>query len=530
MSKLKKMLSMVLAMVMVLAMSIPTFAANGKTEGNAATGTASDKGTITVSGVEETGVTVKAYQIIKAKYENGGKFSGYESLYPTIIKNVTADDIKVDSDQLADIIDATKVAGTEYDMTKSGTTYTAEVPVGSYLVVISGAENKIYNPLVVSVVYKNKDGKTAMDFNEVDVTDTTNAWAKVSDTPVLDKKIVEGENKVSGNTVNIGDTVNYELLITIPYDGGNHPKFNIVDKLNGLTYTEKSLKVTADGKELTAGTDYTLDVNEAKNEITVDFVVNNAYTLNQYQSKALVVTYAATVNQDAALNGVANVNDATLNFTKDSKVDGKDGSSNDKTYTYTFDIDGTADGSLTNELITKVGTTSSEQKVKLAGAEFTLYTDAALKTVYGTAYPENKKFNGVVVTDKNGQMTMTGLKAGTYYLKETKAPKGYTLNDTVYTIVIDATIDKTTGKLTAWSISVNGATISSDDHTVRSTFTVTNDKPAIGTVEKIEIVNTKISNLPSTGGIGTTIFTIGGCVVMIAAAGLFFATRKKSAK
>ena len=369
-----------------------------------------------------------------------------------------------------------------------------------------------------------------MDFNEVDVTDTENAWAKVSDTPDLDKKIVEGENKVKGNTVNIGDTVNYELSTTIPYYGGNYPKFNIVDKLNGLTYKENSLKVTADGKELTAGTDYKLTVNEAKNEITVDFVVNNAYTLNQYQSKALVVTYAATVNQDAALNGVANVNDATLNFTKDSKVDGKDGSSNDKTYTYTFDIDGTADGSLTKELITKVGTTSSEEKVKLDGAEFTLYTDAALKTVYGTAYPENKQFNGVVVTDANGQMTMTGLKAGTYYLKETKAPNGYTLNDTVYTIVINATIDETTGKLTAWSISVNGATISGDDHTVRSTFTVTDDTPAIGTVEKIEIVNTKISNLPSTGGIGTTIFTIGGCVVMIAAAGLFFATRKKSAK
>lgn len=530
MSKLKKMLSMVVAMVMVLAMSIPTFAANGKTEGNAATGTASDKGTITVSGVEEAGVTVKAYQIIKANYDNGGKFSGYESLYPSIITNVK-DDVNVDSAQLADIIDATKVAGTEYDMTSTdGTTYTAEVPVGSYLVVISGAENKIYNPLVVSVVYKNKDGKTAMDFNEVDVTDTENAWAKVSDTPDLDKKIVEGENKVSGNTVNIGDTVNYELSTIIPYYGGNYPKFNIVDKLNGLTYTENSLKVTADGKELTAGTDYTLTVNEAKNEITVDFVVNGAYTLNQYQSKALVVTYSATVNQDAKLNGIANVNDATLNFTKDSKVDGKDGSSNDKTYTYTFDIDGTADGSLTNELITKVGTTSSEQKVKLDGAEFTLYTDKTLETVYGTAYPENKQFNGVVVTDKDGQMTMTGLKAGTYYLKETKAPEGYTLNDTVYTIVIDATIDETTGKLTAWSISVNGATISGDDHTVKSTFTVTDDTPAIGTVEKVEIVNTKITNLPSTGGIGTTIFTIGGCVVMIAAAGLFFATRKKSAK
>lgn len=530
MSKLKKMLSLVVAMVMVLAMSIPTFAATGKNGEKAAEGTASDKGTITVSGVEETGVTVKAYQIIKAKYENGGKFSGYESLYPDIITNVK-DDVTVTSDQLADIIDATKVPGTEYAMTSAGgTTYTAEVPVGSYLVVISGAENKIYNPLVVSVVYKNKDGKTAMDFNEVDVTDTTNSWAKVSGTPKLDKKIVEGENKVKGNTVNIGDTVNYELSTTIPYYGGNHPKFNIVDKLNGLTYTENSLKVTADGKELTAVTDYTLTVNGAKNEITVDFVVNGAYTLNQYQSKALVVTYAATVNQDAALNGVANVNDATLNFTKDSKVDGKDGSSNDKTYTYTFDIDGTADGSLTKELITKVGTTSSEQKVKLNGAEFTLYTDAALETVYGTAYPENEKFNGVVVTDANGQMTMTGLKAGTYYLKETKAPDGYTLNDTVYTIVIDATIDETTGKLTAWSISVNGATISGDDHTVRSTFTVTNDKPAIEKVDKVEIVNTKISNLPSTGGIGTTIFTIAGCLIMVTAAGLFFASRKRTNK
>ena len=45
-----------------------------------------------------------------------------------------------------------------------------------------------------------------------------------------------------------------------------------------------------------------------------------------------------------------------------------------------------------------------------------------------------------------------------------------------------------------------------------------------------EIKNTKLSSLPSTGGIGTTIFTIGGCLIMIVAAGLFFATRKKSAK
>ena len=533
MSKVKRILSVIMAMVMVLAMSVPTFAAATTTSQKTAKGTAEDTATISVSGIKaEKGITVTAYQIIKANYANGGKFSGYESLYPNVIKDVK-NDVNVTSADLARIIDATKVENTTYSMSsEDGATYTATVPVGSYVVVISGADTKIYSPVVVSVVYKNNNGQTAMEYSDVNVVEADNAWVKVSDTPTLDKKIVEGDQEVSGNTANIGDTVNYKLSTTIPYYGGSHPKFNIVDNLSGLTYTENSLKVKVGETELAAGT-YKLDVNKAKNQISVDFVINGVYKLNDYQGQTLTVTYAATVNQDAMLNGVANVNDATLNFTKDSKVegnDGTDGTSNDKTYTYTFDIDGTAEGSLTKDLITKVGTTTSEEKEALNGAEFTLYTDENLKTVYGTAYPKNKQFNGVVITDNGGQMTMTGLKAGTYYLKETKAPKGYTLNDTVYTITIAATINEETGKLTDWSISVNGATISGDDHTVRSTFTVTNDAPAKGTIEKVEIVNTKITNLPSTGGIGTTIFTIGGCAIMIVAAGLFFATRRKTQK
>ena len=93
-----------------------------------------------------------------------------------------------------------------------------------------------------------------------------------------------------------------------------------------------------------------------------------------------------------------------------------------------------------------------------------------------------------------GTLKVTGLDEGTYEFKETKAPTGYKVN--------------------------------SDN----KAFTITASEAAEVTVNAGEFVNTKLSALPSTGGIGTTIFTIAGCVIMIAAAGLFFASRKKTNK
>lgn len=122
---------------------------------------------------------------------------------------------------------------------------------------------------------------------------------------------------------------------------------------------------------------------------------------------------------------------------------------------------------------------------------------------------------------------MKGLKAGTYYLKETSAPDGFTLNDTVYTIEINETLNDE-GKLDSWSIIIKGATIENGSAESRFTVTSTGAKQTI--FAPVSIVNTKISSLPSTGGIGTTIFTIGGCAIMIVAAGLFFATRRKTQK
>ena len=150
-----------------------------------------------------------------------------------------------------------------------------------------------------------------------------------------------------------------------------------------------------------------------------------------------------------------------------------------------------------------------DDKTALAGAEFTLYRDEACTD-------EFKKYT----TTEDGNIKFEGLDADTpYYLKETKAPAGFSLNDHVYKIEIkDIVIDKETGKVTNYTVYVDG----------EAQGIVEYGKPA--QTPGMHVINTKLSNLPSTGGIGTTIFTIGGCVIMIAAAGLFFASRKKENK
>ena len=161
---------------------------------------------------------------------------------------------------------------------------------------------------------------------------------------------------------------------------------------------------------------------------------------------------------------------------------------------------------------------STERFQALEGATFTLTND-----VTGRVY--------TATSDKAGQLGFTGLDAGAYTLVETAAPKGYTINNEKIPVVITAEYNDD-GTLKTYSIKINGEATS----TYEATYT--GEGTSISTITNIEIKdspqtqikNTKISELPSTGGIGTTIFTIGGCLIMIVAAGLFFVSRRKSAK
>ena len=528
MKKVKKLLAMIMAMTMVLGLGLTSFAKAPGVDG--VYGTSDDSASISVKGIENEedneNFEVTAYQIVKAKYNTSTYvFEGYESVYPAILDVATDTDstsinfTQAELDAVRNYIETNgAVADTSYTMSYDSNEQTFKndnVPVGSYLVVVRNAEAKVYNSAVVSSYYVVEEGENDLTEGSLDIKDEP-SWIKVTDKPTVDKKVVGNEeDPTKGNSVNIGDTVTYTVEVDpIPYYGGDLPKLKVTDTLSaGLTYVQDSLTVKIGEETLTRDTDYKFE--QTGQTLSVDFVIDGRYTLNSYAGSTVVITYQAVLNENAGINEAGNNNDVTLDYSVDSTTQQGQKEDSDKTYTYTFDINGSVSGS--KKVLTKVG--EDEDIDALGGATFTLYTDPQCTKVY-----ENNIFTGTAMSDEEGQLDIKGLAEGTYYLKETTAPDGYSVNEHVFKIVIAATYDEvagsaTEGQLKNWTITI--------DDKATSTFTVTNDSVNFN-VSDTEIKNTKLASLPSTGGIGTTIFTIGGCAIMIAAAALYFVNRRKS--
>ena len=555
MKKMKKLFAVILSLAMVLAMSLTAFATEVPStplEPADHTPTSADRAKAEVSNVE-AGATVTAYRIVEPSYNDKG-FTGYklaEGVKLADMLEPTSDEVtSIAADK--DLLDKlTKETLSAPSGATGLTTYTAALGAGYWVVVVEGSDiQEVYNPMLVGIYYSvNGSGDNnslvngAVDANSDWSLNSTPAYAK-SGQPTIDKKITGSTGKdtsdgnESGNDVAIGDTVNFEIDTMIPSYSKSYTEVmvKITDTMGkGLTLAEPvNLVVTVGGKAVEAGADtFTFTPAEDKKSFEISFA--SAYAL-AHSGEKVVVTYDAVLGEDAGLNFDANTNTAKLEYTNDPS--GRTNEIEDKTYTYTFGIDANLFGDnetgwnkFTEELL-KTGELrkvilESGQEIEtttLPGAEFTL-TRADGKT-YTT------------VSDENGYLSFTGLDAGTYTLQETKAPEGYSLNDTKIPVEITATYNED-GTLNSYEIKVNGKNT--------STYTATYDKEGKGTVTDInctpehendwsdvsdthEIKNTKLSALPSTGGIGTTIFTIGGCAIMIIAAGLFFASRRKSAK
>lgn len=565
MKKLRKILALALAMAMVLGMSVTSLAADS------IVGNSDDEGSITVRGADSESLTVVAYRIIKAKYANeetstgadDGYFSGYANVYdpsndvPAFVDDegryiegsITEQNLAKIRARIADGVVAGEGPITMNPVDGSVGTYKAEgVKVGTYLVVISGSESKIYGNMVVSVRYANPDGTT--DIREDGDLTIVNAdgIVKIQNEPVVDKKIVDGDNRLVGNSANIGDELQFEITADIPTYSGENPVYKVTDTLTGLKLKSDTLAVKVRDKDSKADvtTIVSYDDESVDGNIVLDFVTDAGYTLKEYGGKELVITYTAVIDAAAAnYNSAANINSVVLTYSNNSNVDTDEGTKTTdekKTKTYTFDLSGEVSGDATKSFLTKTGETNTSNEVKkLEGAVFELYkrvgdvatgnkinyTNDVMSTTckVGTGADEVTVTSDTVVVPSvaDGKLIIRGLAGGTYFLKEVKAPTGYSLSDHEYVITVDPTIDPTTGELTTCVVQVDGKPL----------FTINGGESASVTSTAPDngiIPNTKLSELPSTGGIGTTIFTIGGCAIMILAAGLYFASRRRSGK
>ena len=311
------------------------------------------------------------------------------------------------------------------------------------------------------------------------------------DTEVAAKKsqlIVTKSVADDDKAVAIGQEVEYTITTYVPYIDANNAStrtFKITDKISGAAYVlNEAGKVDGTvmmGNASVAGAEIVPTADGKSFEINLDSLV--ADTDNPNAGNLITVTYKAKITEVTATNEA-----------KGHKSGAEYAGDNVKLYT----------GSIT---LTKVDATNAEKK--LSGAEFTVSKvnednslGEALKfDLVNGVYrynPKSTRTNATtVVTDTNGEVKVEGLDVGKYHFTETKAPNGYSINEAGKDI--ELRLGEGVAEATA-------------------NFVATGD---------LTLKDSQLSALPATGGIGTTIFTIVGCGIMIAAAGLFFASRRK---
>lgn len=492
--KAKRLLAMVMASAMIMGMSVTAFAAPSEKP------TENDNLNVTgnISNVEE-GATITAYQVIDAVYNDSGFVK-----YKWVAGTNAGEDVQFDAaGNVEGLTNAyiTTLASNTAGMTS--TTDLTKLPAGTWMLLVTGSDlGKVYNPMIISVYYSvsGSDGTLATD--GVDASDN---WSLETDGAYVKSQeitIAKTVDDSDDDTAEVGDIKTFTIKGEIPsYSANSTALYKITDEItNGLEY------VIADGAAVIAPTvkigdavvptdKYKVTMGQDNKSFTITFDATYIKGLaTAGTNRNLVITYQAEVT-DAAITQVAE-NKATVDYDQ--------GSYESTEYVYTVNFDGAAK---------KVGVGADE--TGLAGATFTLYKNATGEiTAEGLA--ENAEVVGTYTTTENFDIEFKGLDASeTYYLTETAAPDGYTINDTVYTITFNV-ISKEAGNI-SYEVLVDGTKV--------ATVTAYNTSATDST---FEIENTKISSLPSTGGIGTTIFTIGGIVIMVAAAGLYFANRRKN--
>lgn len=374
-----------------------------------------------------------------------------------------------------------------------------------------------------------KDGKIQVDGNV-----SANATIQVANhRPDMKKEVYNGTEWKQDAQYGVGDTVPYKITIEVPKNIDKLSTFTVTDTPTGLTDNVSSIEVKDDTTDLMKNTHYTVADNG--NGFTITFTPAE---MAAYAGEKLVITYTATVSNDAVVGGKGNSNNAKLTYTNkinthDSPAAPSTNTIEDSAVMYSFGI--------------KVVKTAENGTTALPGVVFDLYREAKTgetpivnaETLKKAGLDITKKWilvksglttnaNGIIDTsDSNNATNYThGLANGDYYLVETKTVDGYNLLTKPVKVKLDVTATTTWQKTNVYDASGN---LVKHGTVTKTTFTHTSNN---GDATKTELAVAKVVNrkgftLPVTGGFGTLLFSGIGVLLVLAGVGVLFSLKKK---
>jgi fimbrial isopeptide formation D2 family protein/LPXTG-motif cell wall-anchored protein len=567
MKRMKKLASLILTVVMVLSMTVAAFAE----ETNYTITVKHQSGT----NVSLAGNTYKAYKLFDVTYNT--ERDAYAYTIASEFENFSYSRVRGE-----DLIEYVAGLGNNSEelnafaqsvfsyITENNIAFKAseKVAEGADSVVLNVGEPGYY---LVSGTATTENGESVIAACALNTAAPNTEVNVKADAPSLEKKIIENDKAVDANNAAIGDTVHYQITSKVPNMTGYEKYYFVVnDTLSaGLTFGEinkNSVQVKIGNANKTMDDDYTVEVSKnADGTTSMAIIFKNFVQYKDQVGADIVIDYTAVINENAVIGSEGNDNVAKLEYSNNPNVtpngdpenpdkpgpdDPKGETPEDRVITYVtgielIKVDGNdgdrlvgAEFEIKGDKINKVKVIketfeedTNGEYYKLTDGTFTIdepaeenddkYESTTVKykktqVVEWNETTETVSATGIVGTD--GVLRFDGLAEGTYTITEVVAPNGYNLLEEPISVTITCTepqnVDVTDTAEWKYSATGNGLNITNGD---------------LNTDGRIElsIANFAGTLLPSTGGIGTTIFYAAGIILMAGA--VFFVVRKKRA-